>query len=108
MEFCSSFDESLAHHGPAAVFLPDTEGRWRFQPSWTRDVWGRNEADHALGWTWTLLRDRDSGFVMLALITAPTLVTEHPRLDIRTYATLEEAKAARSEYGNPPRCEEPW
>ncbi|MEZ4318660.1 MAG: hypothetical protein R3F61_14195 [Myxococcota bacterium] len=106
--FCSPFDEALAHAGPAGVFLPDTEGALRFQPNWTRDAWGRAPGPHAHGWTWTLLRDRDSGFVLLALVTSPTLITEHPRLDVRVAGSLDEARAMRAEYGNPPVAPESW
>jgi hypothetical protein len=108
LPFCSPFDSSLASSGPPAVFLPDTEGSLRFQPNWTRDAWGRAEGPHEHGWTWTLLRDRDTGFVLLALVTSPTLIAEHPRLDVRQCASLDEARSLRAEYGNPPIAAEPW
>ncbi|MCB9675747.1 MAG: hypothetical protein H6737_11555 [Alphaproteobacteria bacterium] len=108
MEFCSLFDAQLAHSGPAAVFLPDTEGAFRFQPNWTRDAWGRAPGPHAHGWTWTLLRDRGSGFVLLALVTSPTLLPEHPRLEVRVVPSLEEAQALRASFGNPPIAAVPW
>lgn len=107
-EFCSPFDEALAHHGPAGVFLPDPEGAWRFQPNWTRDAWGRAEGPHTQGWVWTLLRDTDSGFVLLALVTSPTLLTEHPRLQVRACASREEAESTRAALGWPPLAGESW
>lgn len=108
MDFCSAFDAELAASGPAAVFLPDAEGALRFEPSWTRDCWGRSPGPHAHGWRWTLLRDRDTGFVVFALVTSPTLVVEHPRMDVRSWATREEAIAARERFGNPPIARDPW
>lgn len=108
MEFCSPFDEALAAHGPAAVFLRDHKETWRFVADWTRDAWGRSEGPHVHGWTWLLLRDRGTGFVTLALVTSPTLITEHPRLDVRAYASHEEAEAARQALGPVAVAEEGW
>jgi hypothetical protein len=106
--FCNPFDASLAASGPAAVFLPDREGALRFDPSWTRDCWGRAPGPHEAGWTWILLRDRGTGFVMLALVTSPTLLVEHPRLEVRAFAALDEANAVRASFGSPPIAKDPW
>lgn len=103
--FASPFDETLASLGPAAVFLVDTEGLLRFHLNWTRDAWGRQPGPHAIAWVWMLLRDRDTGFVQLALVTSPTLIPEHPRADVRSYETREAAEAARSTFGRPPIAE---
>ena len=69
--FCSPWDEALARRGPPSVFLPDREGLLRFDADWTRDCWGRAPGPHVDGWTWLLLRDRDTGFVNLLLATSP-------------------------------------
>ena len=106
--FCSPFDEALAHHGPAGVFLRDPEGQFRFHLTWTRDAWGRAPGPHEHGWTWLLLRDSDTGFVQLALVTSPTLIEDHPRADVRPYATFEEAVEARRAFGEPPMSATPW
>ena len=106
--FCSPFDEALAHHGPGAVFLPDREGLWRFAVNWSRDAWTRNPGEHAHGWVYLLARDRDSGFVQLVLCTSPTLLTEHPRLQLRTFDDEAAARAARDAIGQPPVATEPW
>lgn len=108
MDFCSSFDATLAQEGPAAVFLPDREGLFRFDAEWTRDAWERHPGPHARVPTWTLLRDRDTGFVMLALVSAPTLLPDHPRMDVRAFATHAEAEAARAAFGDPPVTAEAW
>lgn len=108
MEFCSPFDAALAQEGPAAVFLPDRDGALRFDATWTRDCWGRAPGPHRPGWTWLLTRDRASGFVNLVLVTSPTLLTEHPRLDLRRFTTLEQAQAALSALDHPPFAREPW
>lgn len=108
MDFCSPFDAALAAAGPAAVFLPDPEGALRFNPEWTRDCWGRAPGPHAQGWVWTLLRDRASGFVVFALVTSPTLLTEHPRLEVRGFDAREDALAARAAFGDPPLASAPW
>jgi len=111
MEFCSPFDAALAAAGPPAVFLPDREGLLRFDAEWTRDAWGRNPGPHAPGARWTLLRDHDTGFVMLALVTSPTLLPEpdgHHRMDVRSFDSAEDATAARATYGEPPICTEAW
>ncbi len=108
MDFCSPFDRHLAHEGPAAVFLPDTEGAFRFQPSWTRDAYGRAPGPHEHAWTWTLLRDRGSGFVMVALVTSPSLLSEHPRLDVRVVESLAAATDALQAFGSPPLAESAW
>ena len=106
--FSNPFDEALAQHGPAAVFLRDPEGAWRMESSWTRDAWGREPGPHAHGWTWLLLRDRATGFVQLVLATSPTLIPSHPRAEVRAYASLDEAEQARAAFGDPPVAGEPW
>jgi len=111
MDFCSPFDAALAAHGPPAVFLPDREGLLRFDAEWTRDAWGRQPGPHAHGHAWTLLRDRDTGFVLLALVTSPTLIPApdgHARMDVRAYPTAAQAIAAREAFGQPPLCAEAW
>lgn len=90
------------------MFLLDTEGALRFHLTWTRDAFGRAPGPHSHGWVWLLLRDRGSGFVQLALVTSPTLITEHPRLDVRAFDSCEAAEEARSAWGNPPICVEAW
>ncbi len=103
--FCSPFDESLARSGPAGVFLFDPEGELRFHLTWTRDAWGRSPGPHAHGWVWLLLRDRDTGFVQLALVTSPTLIESHPRAEVAVFEDLEAARAARAAFGVPPFAE---
>ena len=106
--FCSPFDEALAHSGPPGVFLRDPEGMLRFHLTWTRDAWGRAPGPHAHGWTWLLLRDRDTGFIQIALVTSPTLIVDHPRADVRSFDTLDDAQAARERFGHPPVSAEAW
>ncbi len=106
--FCSPFDEALAHRGPAAVFLPDPEGALRFHPNWTRDAYGRSPGPHLHGWRWLLLRDRGTGYVQIALITSPTLIEAHPRMQVRAYRERADAEAARAALGEPPIAVEPW
>jgi hypothetical protein len=84
------------------VFLADHEGLLRFDPSWTRDAWGRSEGPHAINWTWTVLRDRGSGFVFVVLVTSPTLLVEHPRLDVRAVESREAAQRLAASFGDPP------
>jgi len=108
MEFCSPFDEALAHAGPAAVFLLDREGALRFDATWTRDAWGRAPGPHEPGWCWQLMRDRASGFVQLILVTSPTLLAAHPRADVRVFATHAEASDARARYGTPAMASDGW
>lgn len=108
MDFCSDFDATLSHAGPAAVFLPDRDGELRFDAEWTRDAWGRHPGPHGLGLTWTLLRDHDTGFVMLALVSSPTLLPDHPRMDVRAFDTLQAAEHARETFGTPPLTDAPW
>lgn len=108
MEFCSPFDEALAHQGPPGVFLRDHKDTWRFVADWTRDAWGRAPGPHEHGWRFLLMRDHATRFVTLALVTSPTLIEEHPRADVRAYATLEEAEAARAELGAVPVAEGDW
>jgi len=108
VDFCSSFDESLAHHGPAAVFLRDAEGLWRFQPTWTRDLWGRAPGPHEHALRWILARDEASGFVQLVMVSSPTLLTSHPRLQLRPFEDLEAAEAALEQLGDPAVVPEPW
>lgn len=99
--FCSPFDEALATVGPAAIFLLDQEGLLRFDPSWTRDCWGRAPGPHEHQWTWTALRDQGTGFVFVVLVTSMTLLLEHPRLDVRQCATRSEALAFAVSFGDP-------
>ncbi len=106
--FASPFDDALAHAGPPAVFLRDREGAWKVDASWTRDAWSRDPGPHAPGWTWTLCRDRASGYVWLVLATSPTLLRDHPRLDTRTCADLAEAWTQLSALGAVPIAPEAW
>ena len=106
--FCSPYDHTLAHEGPAAVFLFDPSNELRHNVTWTRDAYGRQPGPHTHGWVWLLLRDRGTGFVQLALVTSSTLIPEHPRLDVRSYQSREAAQSARGEFGAPPICPEAW
>jgi hypothetical protein len=108
MLFCNTFDERLARNGPAGIFLMDREGRLRFDAEWTRDAWERNEGEHQHGESWTLLRDHDTGFVMLALVTSTTLLAKHQRMDVRAFQTLEQALECRESFGHPPIVNTPW
>lgn len=108
MEFASPFDEQLAHAGPAAIFLRDHKGRWRVIPEWTRDCWGRAEAPHPFAWTWLLARDLASGFVQIVLCTSPSLLREHPRLQLREVPDLATAEAELRALGIPTLAPEPW
>ncbi len=107
MDFCSPFDERLAHHGPGAVFLPDPEGLLRLAPNWTRTAWDHAEGEDA-GWRWVLVRDEATGFVQLVLVTEARLLARHPRGQVRRFERLEDALAARAVYGSPPLCRDPW
>lgn len=114
VRFCSAFDEALALRGPPAVFLPDREGQYRFDADWTRDVWERagdvweraGDGPQDASWTFLLLRDRDTGFVNLLLVTSASLLREHPRAEVRAYPSLEAASAARARFGRPPIARE--
>jgi hypothetical protein len=106
--FPSAFDEALAREGPAAVFLPDRDGHFRFEPDWTRDAWERAPGPHVRGWSWLLLRDQGTGFVSLLLVTAPTLMEAHPRADVRRFPSLTLALEARCAFGAPPVTRVPW
>lgn len=108
MEFCSTFDETLASVGPAAIFLRDPAGELRMNESWTRDAWGRAPGPHTLGRVWVLYRDKSSGYVGLLLCTSPTLLTDHPRLELRTFASHDEANAVLGVLGTPPICADSW
>ena len=107
-DFCNAFDSLLAEQGPAAVFLPDREGLFRMDTEWTRDAWTRHPGPHVHGWTWTLVRDRLTGFVTLVLVTSPTLLPVHHEGDVRTFPSLDAAELARAAFGEPPVAEAPW
>jgi len=108
MVFCSDFDAALAAAGPAAVFLPDREGLLRFDAEWTRGAWGRLPGEHPRAPAWGLLRDRDTGFVLLVYTTARSLLAEHPRMDVQTFDSRAQADAARAAFGHPPVAREAW
>lgn len=108
LSFCSEYDRLLAHAGVPAVFLRDREQAWRFDPEWSRNAWERAEGPHAAGWRWVLFRDHGSGFVVLLLVTAPTLLLTHPRGALRVFEELEEAEAVLASLGPLPIAEEPW
>ena len=103
--FCSPFDENLA----AGIQQEDPGGpgcgELRFHLTWTRDAWGRAPGPHEPGWRWLLLRDRDTGFVQLALVTSPTLIASHPRADVRSFETRDQAEQHRARFGEPPFAE---
>ena len=93
MGFCNAFDERLSEVGPAAIFLRDHEGLYRFDASWTRDAWERNSGPHAVETVWVLVRDHATGFVARLLVSSPTLLPTHPRGDVKAFATEPEADA---------------
>jgi hypothetical protein len=105
LEFCTVFDERLAHEGPPAVFLIDPEGNLRFDSEWTRDAYVRHTPARLL-WCWALARDRGTGHVQLVLATAPGLLADHPRLDVRTFPDHPTAEAALQRIGRPPIARE--
>lgn len=92
--FASAFDLALARQGPAAVFLPDREGAWRFDADWTRDCWGRAPGPHGPDWRFVLVRDAATGFVNLVMVSAATLLDAHPRADVRAFPDEAAARAA--------------
>ena len=47
-------------------------------------------------------------FVLLALVTSPTLLASHPRMDVRSFAGLDEAVSARQRLGAPPIAQDGW
>ncbi|MFM2160922.1 MAG: hypothetical protein RLZZ383_434 [Pseudomonadota bacterium] len=106
--WCSPFDAALAASDVAAVFLLDREGLWRFDETWTRDAFARESGPHRRGAAWRLLRDRATGWVTLVHTNSPDLLSVHPRADVRTYGSLDEALAARAAFGNPPIAKEVW
>ena len=108
MKFCSTYDETLAAHGPAAVFLLDKRGAWRFDPEWSRDAWLRDEGPHEHEVSYRLWRDEQTGYVVLLMVTSATLLTQHPKGQVRVYDTLEAAEQARRAFGMPPVSATPW
>ena len=108
VDWCSPFDAALAASDVAAVFLLDREGLWRFDETWTRDAFAREPGPHRRGEAWRLLRDRATGWVTLVFTNSPDLLTAHPRADVRTYASLQDALAARARFGNPAIAKEAW
>ncbi len=103
MIFCSPFDRALAENGPPAVFQLNRDGEWRFEPEWTRDVWERSPGPHRKGTVFVVLRDSDTAFLSLLMVTSPDLLTSHPRGEVRTYADFESARSARETIGPPYR-----
>jgi hypothetical protein len=108
VEFCSEYDALLASEGPPAVFLLDRRGRWRVHHEWTRDAWVQHPGTHDKEWRWCLWRDHTTGYVMLLMVTSSTLLTSHPHGDVRPFLSIEEAKTARAQFGEPPVCRESW
>ena len=108
MGFCNAFDERLASAGPAAVFLRDHEGLYRFDASWTRDAWERNPGPHEQKLVWILARDHATGFVARVLCSSPTLLATHPRADVRLFETEEAAQVMLNSLGTPAVCTESW
>lgn len=108
MEYASPFDEALAAQGPPAVFLQDRHGKWRLHGEWTRAALNRDPGPHAFGWTWSLMRDPTTGYVVIVLSTSPTLLRGHPRMACRVVGSLEEARAFCAALGPTPVDPEPW
>lgn len=108
LSFCSGYDALLLKTSPAAVFLLDKRGDWKFSPDWSRDAWLRESGPHEYGLCFRLWRDALTGFVIPILVTSPTLLRVHPKGDIRCFDTLAEAMEARASFGEPPICDHPW
>jgi hypothetical protein len=106
--WCTPFDEALAAWGPAAIFLLDREGRWRFAQRWTLDAWARHPDPGPRRLSYWLARDLGSGFVLPLLCTAPGLLEAHPRLAFREVAGPEALQEALTELGRPPVRRDPW
>ena len=92
--FASPFDLALAEAGPASVFLPDREGAWRFDADWTRDCWERAPGPHPHGWAFVRVRDHDTGYVNVVLVTSAALLAAHPRADVAAFADEAGARGA--------------
>jgi len=101
LNFCSPFDAALAEMGPPAIFQIDRDGEWRFEPEWTRDVWERSPGPHRKGTVYVVLRDSDTSFLSLLMVTSPDLLTSHPRGEVRIYPSFDEALQARERVGPP-------
>jgi len=104
LSFRDRFDALLAAQGPPALFTVDAEGQLRLDPFRTRDGWSRLAPDAVvpLEACHCLYRDRATGFVQYVLATAPALYADHPRADVRRYASEAEASAALAAIGRPP------
>lgn len=108
MGFCNAFDEHLSTAGPAAIFLRDHEGLYRFDASWTRDAWQRNPGPHPLETVFVLVRDHDTGFVARLLVSSPTLLPTHPRGDVKAFGSEEDANAFLATLGALAVSAEAW
>jgi hypothetical protein len=108
LDFCSRYDEALASTEPAAVFLRNKRGEWRFDAEWSRDSWLRAEGPHTHRVGYRLWRDNNTGYVVLLMVTSETLLLAHPKGQVRSYPSLEAAQQARAEWGTPPIAESPW
>lgn len=108
LTFCSAYDALLMETSPAAVFLLDKRGEWKFSADWSRDAWLRDTGPYDYGVCFRLWRDALTGYVIPIMVTSPTLLMEHPKGEVRCFDTLEEAMAVRATFGDPPVCDTPW
>lgn len=106
--FCDPFDAALARSGPPALFTVDHSGRLRLDPDRTRDGWSRLEAAPARQPTVFLLRDRATGWVQLALATAPELLAAHPRAEAHAFPSVGAALEALRSLGPLPVFKGEW
>ncbi len=103
--FSSSYEASVYDEGVPALFTVNARGELRLDVIRTNDAWGRlhpvvpsREPAHCL------LRDRATGWVQYVLVSAVSLVEEHPRMDLAVYPSQDAALQALSSIGELPVC----
>jgi len=109
--YCGEFDKRVAQAGVAAVFVRTIEGAWRLEPDLSRQAWervGNEELENDERLVHALLRDRATGFVSWWMLSHPSLLAEHPRLDARLFDTEEGAQVVLEALGTPPIASEAW
>ena len=94
MQFTDPFDETLALHGPAAIFTCTHDGELQLNVMRTRDLRRQHQPPFPHEYCHCLIIDHATGWVEYALITSPVLCSHHERANIQRYASYNEAQEA--------------
>ena len=99
--FADAFDLEIARAGPVALFTLDPRGQLRLALNRSREQRRHAPGDHPRAVCHCMFLDRATRHRQYVLTTSPALCMDHPRADIETFESQQEALAAVNFSGQP-------